>query len=36
MLVGEESSILNGAYPLDNRWNACKEVDNILEFGVYK
>ena len=30
MLVGEESSILNVAYPLYNRWNACKEVGTIL------
>lgn len=30
MLVGEESSILNGACPLNNRLNACKEVGAIL------
>ena len=30
MLVGEESSILNVAYSLNNRWNACNEIGTIL------
>lgn len=31
MLAGEESSILNVAYPLNNRWNACNEVGTIFK-----